>query len=96
VTPFYFGCEADDRLNAIAFDPRLHHEGARLKAMFGSDIGHWDVMDMNGVLPEAYALVEEGLMSEEDFRAFVCDNPAGFFTRQNPDFFKGTTVEGKV
>ena len=94
--PFYFGCEADDRMNVVAFDPRLHHCGVKLKAMFGSDIGHWDVMDMNAVLPQAYELVEEGLMSEADFKAFICDNPASFFTRQNPDFFKGTTVEGKV
>jgi hypothetical protein len=96
VEPFYFGCEADDRMNAVAFDPRLHHEGVKLKAMFGSDIGHWDVMDMNECVPNAYALVEEGLLTEDDFEAFVCGNPASFFTRQNPDFFKGTAVEGMV
>ena len=25
VEPFYFGCEADDRMNAVAFDKRLNH-----------------------------------------------------------------------
>ena len=91
--PFYFGCEADDRLTAIAFDTRLNHEGVKLKAMFGSDIGHWDVTDMNQCVPDAYSLVEKGLINEDDFRAFIFENPMSFFTDANPDFFKGTTVE---
>src|SRR5262249_36627628 len=42
VTPFAFGCEADDPMTACAFwDANPYH--ARLRAMFGSDIGHWDV-----------------------------------------------------
>jgi predicted TIM-barrel fold metal-dependent hydrolase len=94
--PFYFGCEADDRMNAIAFDSRLHHKGVKLKAMFGSDIGHWDVMDMRHCVPEAYDLVEDGVLSEDDFRDFMFTNPMTFFTRANPDFFKGTAVEGAV
>ena len=55
---FRFGCEADDPLNALAFDGRVLPHGARLNAMFASDIGHWDVPDMRGVLPEAWELVE--------------------------------------
>ena len=94
--PFYFGCEADDRMNAVAFDRRLHHKGAQLKAMFGSDIGHWDVMDMRGCVPEAYELVEDGVMNDEDFRKFMFTNPMEFFTTGNPDFFKGTRVEDAV
>ncbi|MEE2761091.1 MAG: amidohydrolase family protein [Pseudomonadota bacterium] len=94
--PFYFGCEADDRLTAIAFDTRLNHEGAKLKAMFGSDIGHWDVTDMNDCVPDAYSLVEKGLLNEDEFRAFVFENPMSFFTDANPDFFKGTVVEEPV
>ena len=31
--PFYFGCEADDRLNAVAFDKRLNHFDVELKAI---------------------------------------------------------------
>ena len=96
VEPFYFGCEADDRMNAVAFDTRLNHKGAKLKAMFGSDIGHWDVMDMNDCVPDAYKLVEDGLMSEDDFRAFMFENPARLFTKGNPDFFKGTAIEAEV
>ncbi|MBT4940628.1 MAG: amidohydrolase family protein [Rhodospirillaceae bacterium] len=96
VDPFYFGCEADDRLNAIAFNPKLNHFDRKLKAMFGSDIGHWDVTDMTRVLPDAYEAVENGLMSEDDFRDFTFTNPVMFFAKQNPDFFKGTRVETEV
>ena len=92
--PFYFGCEADDRLNAVAFDKRLNHFDVELKAMFGSDIGHWDVPDMTKCVPDAYQMVENGLMSEDNFRDFMLTNPAEFFTRQNPEFFKGTALEG--
>src|SRR5262249_33982548 len=38
---FYFGCEADDRLVAWAFDERVNPAGARLRPIFGSDISHW-------------------------------------------------------
>jgi predicted TIM-barrel fold metal-dependent hydrolase len=93
---FYFGCEADDPGVAVAFDARLHPLGARLRAMFSSDLGHWDVPDMTGILPEAYELVEHGLLSERDFRDFVFANPARFYTRLNPDFFRGTRVEADV
>ena len=32
-------------------------------------------------------------MSDEDFRDFMFTNPAEFFTKGNPDFFKGTVIE---
>ena len=62
--------------------------------MFGSDIGHWDVPDMTKCVPDAYQMVESGLISEDNFRDFMLTNPAEFFTRQNPEFFKGTVLEG--
>jgi hypothetical protein len=93
---FYFGCEADDPLNAWAFDTRVNPHKARLKAMFGSDVGHWDVPDMGRVLEEAYELVERGLLSTGDFRDFVFTNSASLHTRLNRDFFKGTRVESAV
>ncbi len=67
--------------------------GARLNAMFSSDMGHWDVADMGGILPEAYELVERNLIDEDDFRDFVFTNPVRFYTRTNPGFFDGTRVE---
>jgi predicted TIM-barrel fold metal-dependent hydrolase len=93
---FYFGCEADDRLNAVAFDIRLNHLGARLNAIFGSDIGHWDVPDMTRILVEAHEMVEHELITEDDFRDFTFTNVVGMHTGMNPDFFKGTAVEGEV
>ncbi len=54
---WFFGCEADDPMNALAFDRRAHPGGIALRAMFASDIGHWDVPDFLGVLPEAWELV---------------------------------------
>ncbi len=89
---FYFGCEADDPLTAVAFDTTLLPGGARLRPMFASDIGHWDVRDMCDVLPEAWELVEDGLVDEEGFRAFMCGNALSLWTGTNPDFFEGTSV----
>ncbi len=94
--PFYFGCEADDPVTASAFDPQHNPLGARLNAVFGSDIGHWDVPDMTEVLEEAYEPVEEGKMTPDDFRNFVFTNPVRLWAGGNPDFFKGTRVESAV
>src|SRR6266852_6803664 len=90
VPRFYFGCEADDPANAWAFNRKANPFGARLGAVFGSDIGHFDVPDMTQVLPEAYELVEDGLISEEDFRDFVFINPIELWAGSNKNFFKGT------
>ena len=53
VPRFFFGCEADDPLTGAAFNTKLNPFGARLRAMFGSDVAHWDVPDMTEVLEEA-------------------------------------------
>lgn len=90
---FYFGCEADDAANAWAFNTRANPYRARLNAVFGSDIGHFDVPDMTKVLTEAWELVEHELISETDFRDFVFANPVRLWAGNNPDFFKGTVVE---
>ena len=93
---FYFGCEADDRMNALAFDTRLNAFGAQLKAIFSSDIGHWDVPDISEVLEEAWELVDHGLLTQDDFRAFTYGNTAELYTANNPSFFDGTVVENFV
>jgi predicted TIM-barrel fold metal-dependent hydrolase len=93
---FYFGCEADDRLNVVAFDTRINHFGARLNAILGSDIGHWDVPDMTKVLVEAHELVDDGFINSDDFRDFSYANVVRMHTGMNPDFFKGTVVEDTV
>jgi hypothetical protein len=71
---FYFGCEADDPLTSLAWDPKRLPMGARLKPLFASDIGHWDVPDAREVLTEAWECVEDGLATEEDFREFTYGN----------------------
>ncbi len=91
---FYFGCEGDDPLNTLAFDTKGSPFGAKLLAIYGSDLGHWDVPDMAEAVHEAYGLVERGLLSEEDFCDLVFTNAVKFWTSTNPDFFKGTVVEG--
>ena len=93
---FFFGCEADDPLNALAFRPELLPLGARVRAVFSSDIGHWDVPDMSSILLEAHELVERGVMSAEDFRDFAFVHPVELFTGMNPEFFRGTAVEADV
>ncbi|TFH20088.1 MAG: hypothetical protein E4H03_12795 [Myxococcales bacterium] len=90
---FFFGCEADDPSNATAFDTRRNPNGIRLNAVFSSDVGHWDVPDNRGVLAEAWELVEDGLITEADFRDFTFSNPVGLYSATNPDFFRGTVVE---
>lgn len=96
VDNFYFGCEADDRMLTVAFDRRLNPIGAKLKACFGSDIGHWDVIDATSILAEAYALVDAGFITAEDFRDLTFTNPAMLHLGMNPDYFKGTVVEADV
>jgi hypothetical protein len=51
---------------------------------------------MTEILPEAYELVEDELVGESDFRDFVFGNPVRFYTRLNPDFFRGTRIEADV
>ncbi len=83
-------------MNAVVFDTRLNHHGARLNAILGSDIGHWDVPDMTKVLPEAWELVDDGFIDMNDFRDFTYGNVVRMHTGMNPDFFKGTVVEDAV
>ena len=90
---FFFGCESDDPLVVTAFDAR---GGVPLRAMFGSDVGHFDVPDMARVLPEAFELVEKGYLTARDFEQFVFTNVVRLHTANNPQFFKGTIVAGAV
>src|SRR5690348_16388646 len=89
--PYYFGCEADDRMNVTAFG-RANPFGARINAIFSSDIGHFDVPDMLSPVPEAYELVEDGLITPDDFRDFTFANAVRLWGTQNPRFFEGTRV----
>ncbi len=90
-TPYYFGCEADDRMNAVAFG-KGNPFGCKLNAIYSSDIGHFDVIDMRDPLPEAFELVEDGHITMDNFRDFVFANAVRLWGTQNPRFFEGTVV----
>jgi len=94
-TPYYFGCEADDRMNAIAFG-KTNPFGARLNAFYSSDIGHFDVIDMRDPLAEAHELVEDGHLTQDDFHDFAFANTVRLWGTQNPGFFDGTRVASEA
>ncbi len=96
VPNFYFGCEADDPVTSSAFDSKRNPFKAKLNVVFGSDIGHFDVPDMLEVIEEAHEMVDEDMITADDFRDFVFANPVKLWTSVNPDFFKGTAVESAV
>jgi hypothetical protein len=90
-TPYYFGCEADDRMNVTAFS-KANPFGARINAIFSSDIGHFDVPNMLNPVPQAYEFVEDGFLTEAEFRDFTFCNAVHLWGTQNPRFFEGTRV----
>lgn len=92
----YVGCEADDPMNALAFDDRINPHDATFRIIFGSDISHWDVPDVSEVLEEAYELVEHGAINEDAFRQFTFTNAARMYGESNPAFFEGTRVADAV
>jgi hypothetical protein len=93
---FYFGCEADDPMVAMAFDTELQPFSARLHAMFSSDLSHWDVPDMRLVLGEAHEAVDRHQLDDADFEDFVFTNARDFYARANPAFFADTSIADDV
>ena len=51
---------------------------------------------MTEVLVEAYELVDDGIITHDDFRDFVFGNAVEFWAGMNRDFFKGTAVEDQA
>jgi predicted TIM-barrel fold metal-dependent hydrolase len=90
---FYFGCEADDKTTAWAFDKRLK---TRLNPVFSSDLSHWDALIMEETVPEAHELLEDGWLDEHDWKDFMFGNAVRLHGGMNPDFFKGTPIEAAV
>ena len=84
-------------MTALAFDPRRNPLGARLQAIFASDIGHWDVPDIREVLPEAWELVEDGARHRGRLpRAHVRAPGVAVGVEQSRRSSTGTSVEGAV
>ena len=92
---FYFGCEADDPLNVVAFDRRVAPIG-NVNAMFSSDIGHWDVPEMRDVVHDAWSLVTRNYMTRENFFDFAYRNVVEMLSGPNPNFFKNTVIQDDV
>ncbi|HXN59206.1 MAG TPA: amidohydrolase family protein [Acidimicrobiales bacterium] len=90
---FFWGCEGDDPLVAVSFDPRVNPLGATIPAFVGSDIGHWDVPNFDHPLQEAYEQIEHGLLTKEQFKDFTSANAVRFYGGDRSDFFAGTAVE---
>ncbi len=67
-----------------------------VRAIMSFDLGHWDVTDMTEPAAEAYELVEEELITSEDFRRFAFGHAVQLYAAPNPDFFKGTILEKEV
>ncbi|MDR1425230.1 MAG: amidohydrolase family protein [Azoarcus sp.] len=90
---FYFGTEADDRTLGLAFNAKAAPLKTQVNMFYSSDIGHWDVPEINTILADTWQLVEEGVISAENFKQLVFKGPYDFYTANNPDFFTGTAVE---
>jgi len=95
-TNFAWGCEADDPLVGLAFDPRVTPLGATVPAFFASDLGHWDVPEFDEPLEEAHELLEKGILDAGQLRDFLFANPVRFYGSLNPDFFAGTAIEDEA
>jgi hypothetical protein len=51
------------------------------------------VEHIDAVLPEAFGLVEKGVLDEEQFHDFAFTHSAEMLLKANPAFFEGTSVE---
>jgi len=96
VDNFFFGSESDDRTIAAAFNDKANPLGVKINAIYSSDVGHWDVPDLQHALSNSWGLVEEDVISAEDFKAYVFGNPYKFYTQANASFFEGTAVAEKL
>lgn len=77
----------------VSWGRQLNPVGTPLNVLFGSDIGHWDVADMTEPVAESYALVQEGLLTPDEYRAFTCDNAIDLLAALDSRFFSGTLIE---
>ena len=75
-------------MNAVAFG-KINPFGAKLNAIYSSDIGHFDVIDMRDPLPEAYELVEDGYITEDNFRDFVFEQCGAAMGHTEPALLRG-------
>ena len=89
---FHFGCEADDPLNALAFDRRVLPHGARSARCSPPTSGTGTCPTCAGCCPRRGSWSTTGLLDEDEFRDFTFGNIVHMLTAANPDFFAGTAV----
>jgi predicted TIM-barrel fold metal-dependent hydrolase len=92
-TQLFFGCEADDRSVYRANDSKGNALHARLRPLFSSDAGHFDLADMRRAVPESHELLRSGLIDADAYAGFVFENVVRLYGGMNPRFFEGTAVE---
>ena len=80
-------------MNALASETKGSPFDAKLHALYGPNLGHWDVPEMTQAAQEAHELVEHGVISPDAFRDMVFTNAVEFWTSGNRDFFSGTAVQ---
>jgi hypothetical protein len=90
---FFAGCEADDPLTCLAFDPRL---GSGVGVLLGSDLGHWDAPDAAALLGEVWDQVEQGLLTEAQVRRLTFDDPVRAWAGPGLGPFAGTALAGEL
>ena len=53
----------------------------------------WMAVPSTQVMVEAYEMVDDGLMTDDNFRDFTFGHIVDMHSSMNPNFFKGTIVE---
>ena len=89
----FFGCESDDRSVYRATDVKGNALNARLRPLFSSDAGHFDLPDMRTAVPTSHQLVTRGLLDDQAYAEFVFENAVRLYAGMNAAFFTGTAVE---
>lgn len=89
-----FGTESDDRGVATAFGSFLPY-GVTMGAAFSSDMGHWDVDGLDGMVPAAWKHVSRGRLTAAHFRDFVWTNPQRLLAANDPTFFDDTPARAQ-
>ena len=93
ITPYYFGCEADDPLTSGAFRTDENPLGAEILRHVRFGYRPLGCPRPDGG-PRGVRRGRAELMSKDNFRSFsLHDNVRHFFQGPNPRFFPGTLVE---
>ena len=71
-------------------------DGARFDPEFRDAIAAERLKELTAAIKVAQELVDDDLITSQDFKEFMFWNPVELHARVNPDFFKGTRVEAAV